>query len=299
VKYTDTFAVASADGTTTSVTVNINGTNEAPVAVDDAWIVSQTTPVKMPLVALLGNDSDLDGGTLSVTAFSSDGLTWDGLTSHGVQVAMVSEAISLNEGNRTGTDGFWYQISDGQGGTATGHVSISIQELKGGNAIDTVNLSNRTYDYSYIDAGGGNDSITGGSTVDYLIGGNGNDLLIGKGGNDILTGAHGNDTFKFLALGDRTDTITDFEKYVAPRGNGNPADFDTLNIHDLLSGFTGINGAHDNAFSGGYLRFDSDGSGGTNVNVDSDGSGGANPFVTLATLTNVLLLKGDDNNYVL
>ena len=40
--YTDTFAVASADGTTTSVTINILGTNDAAVLSADVRDLSET-----------------------------------------------------------------------------------------------------------------------------------------------------------------------------------------------------------------------------------------------------------------
>jgi hypothetical protein len=68
-----------------------------------------------------------------------------------------------------------------------------------------------------------------------------------------------------------------------------------LNLHDLLLTFTGYNGA--NAFSGGYLQFDT--SSGTNTVVRVDSTGGANSFVTLATLNGTLLLQSDTANYVL
>ena len=60
-----------------------------------------------------------------------------------------------------------------------------------------------------LDGGNGKDTLTGGAGKDILIGGAGKDTLIGGKGNDILTGGTGRDTF-VLALGDGSDTITDF-----------------------------------------------------------------------------------------
>ena len=60
-----------------------------------------------------------------------------------------------------------------------------------------------------LDGGNGKDILTGGSGNDILLGGVGKDTLIGGKGDDILTGGTGKDTF-VLALGDGTDTITDF-----------------------------------------------------------------------------------------
>lgn len=47
-----------------------------------------------------------------------------------------------------------------------------------------------------IDAGGGNDSLTGDTHANYLSGGIGDDTLVGGGGADTLLGGTGNDTLK-------------------------------------------------------------------------------------------------------
>lgn len=67
----------------------------------------------------------------------------------------------------------------------------------------------------YIGGKGGNDRLMGDAGDDHIWGDHGDDILRGGLGNDILTGddnsgGHGADTF-VLALGDGTDTITDFE----------------------------------------------------------------------------------------
>ena len=69
--------------------------------------------------------------------------------------------------------------------------------LEGGNGKDL------------LDGGNGRDLLDGGAGNDILLGGVGKDTLTGGKGNDILTGGKGKDTF-VLALGDGTDTITDF-----------------------------------------------------------------------------------------
>ncbi|BBD69223.1 hemolysin-type calcium-binding region [Nostoc commune NIES-4072] len=58
--------------------------------------------------------------------------------------------------------------------------------------------------------GDGNDTLFGGVGDDQLLGDTGNDWLYGGAGKDILTGGYGADTF-VLALGEGTDSITDFE----------------------------------------------------------------------------------------
>ena len=78
--------------------------------------------------------------------------------------------------------------------------------LFGEQGFDTLDGGNGR---DFLDGGNGKDTLTGGKGNDILIGGVGKDTLIGGAGNDILTGGTGKDTF-VLALGDGTDTITDF-----------------------------------------------------------------------------------------
>jgi Ca2+-binding RTX toxin-like protein len=131
--------------------------------------------------------------------------------------------------------------------------------------------------------------LIGGSGNDTLVGGAGNDFLAGGAGLDLLTGGRGNDTFYYgqLADADPGERILDFSRSGA---NG----IDVLNLRDLLGSFAGYNGS--NAFSGGFLQFDT--SSGTNTVVRVDSSGGANSFVTLVTLVGTLLLQADTPNYL-
>jgi VCBS repeat-containing protein len=67
----EVFTVASVDGTTTTVTVSVTGTNDAPVAVDDIVLtnIAIDQNVSIGRRALLSNDIDVDtGATLSLTA---------------------------------------------------------------------------------------------------------------------------------------------------------------------------------------------------------------------------------------
>jgi hypothetical protein len=129
----------------------------------------------------------------------------------------------------------------------------------------------------------------GGDGNDTFVAGAGNDLLAGGLGADVLTGGRGNDTFDYnqLADGHVNERILNFSKSGT---NG----VDVMNLHDMLLTFTGFTGT--NAFTGGYLQFDT--SSGTNTVVRVDSNGGANSFVTLATLVGTLLLQTDTANYV-
>src|SRR6202008_3926042 len=54
--YTDTFAVASADGTATSVTIHILGTDDPPVAQGDAYTLAVDAPLNVAAPGVLAND---------------------------------------------------------------------------------------------------------------------------------------------------------------------------------------------------------------------------------------------------
>ena len=163
-------------GGTDTQTITVNVTNDtaddnhAPVANDDKWLISDGTVAALPIAALLGNDTDADGNSLSVTALSLNGTTWvtdasdgssDGVihittTVGAVAVNVNSGQISYNVGNFADetTSSFYYRISDGAGGTDDGQVTTEVVGIGSGNAADTVNLGTEgAYTYSYIELG--------------------------------------------------------------------------------------------------------------------------------------------------
>lgn len=78
----------------------------------------------------------------------------------------------------------------------------------GTGSIDRFNERGETEAY-YINAGMGNDRVTGGLNADFLVGGVGNDRLNGGEGDDGLLGGAGNDVFIFNS-DTGTDRIIDF-----------------------------------------------------------------------------------------
>jgi Ca2+-binding RTX toxin-like protein len=227
--------------------------------------------------------------TLYLSGNYSAGLTFGATTLVGVEVIVAQAGnnynLTLNNAMLTGTqqasvEGFGLGSANSLTVNASAETDTgTVYTLSGGAGNDN------------LTGGAGNDVLNGGAGNDILVGGAGNDILTGGAGNDRLTGGLGNDVYDYNTLTDRGttgDIITAFSKTGA---NG----VDTLNLHDLLLTFTGFNGA--NAFSGGYLQFDT--SSGANTVVRVDSTGGANSFVTLATLNGTLLLQSDTANYVL
>ena len=87
------------------------------------------------------------------------------------------------------------------------------RELEGTKLADVFDLSGLTaapVNLRFIDAKGGNDTLTGSAFDDHLRGGEGDDVLDGRAGHDILDGGKGNNTFVF-ADGYDNDTIVKFQ----------------------------------------------------------------------------------------
>jgi 3-phytase len=89
--------------------------NSLPAARDDAQSTDEDTPV---VVDVLANDSDIDGDPLTVTGLTQPTEGTATIVEGGVQYVPDADA--------NGTDQFTYTVSDGQGGTATGKVSMVV-----------------------------------------------------------------------------------------------------------------------------------------------------------------------------
>ncbi|MFC6639804.1 matrixin family metalloprotease [Sulfitobacter sp. JBTF-M27] len=135
----ETFSYTISDGNKTSeanVTVTVIGAfdNTAPVALDDTFSVSENAVMDGNV---LSNDSDADGSTLTVTEVNGEALNV------GRQLSLDSGALltlgangtfdydpngefDWLEDGQTFTDSFTYSAADGQGGTDTANVSITI-----------------------------------------------------------------------------------------------------------------------------------------------------------------------------
>jgi large repetitive protein len=117
----DTFTYTITDGTLTStatVTVDIGGTNDPPIAGNDNLSVAEGAGATV--LDVLANDSDPDGNTLQIITRTSG--------AHGV-VTITGPGTGLTynpTGNYHGTDTFTYTLSDGNGGTDTATVRVTV-----------------------------------------------------------------------------------------------------------------------------------------------------------------------------
>ncbi|MCA1733623.1 MAG: tandem-95 repeat protein, partial [Acidobacteria bacterium] len=115
----DSFTYSVSDGyvsSTATVTITVTPVNDAPVANPDSATTTADAPV---VVSVLSNDTDVDGDPLTVTSWTSGEL--------GSVTCTASGSCTYTPSGAAGTDTFTYVVSDGQGGTATGSVSVTVQ----------------------------------------------------------------------------------------------------------------------------------------------------------------------------
>lgn len=117
----DSFTYTIWDGNgltdTATVSITINPVNDPPIAVNDS--AATLEDVSVP-ISVLANDSDVDG-TISVTSVTQG--TKGSVTTNGTLVTYIPAL------NTSGADAFTYTISDGQGGTATAAVTVSVSPV--------------------------------------------------------------------------------------------------------------------------------------------------------------------------
>ena len=174
---------------------------------------------------LAGNDA-IDGGTGNDTLYGDEGN--DSLTGgagtdklyagNGDDTLVVSAANDTSDifDGGSGTDTL---VVTGAGAlTRAGFnaTTSSIEVWQGNGQAVLGNSSANLFDFSalaavssllYVDAGSGNDTVTGSNFADDLRGNSGNDTLYGNSGNDILAGGAGTDKL-YAGTGDDTLVIS-------------------------------------------------------------------------------------------
>ncbi|WP_425410227.1 Ig-like domain-containing protein [Hyphococcus sp.] len=279
----DSFTYTIDDGVggpdTATVSIEINGENDAPVARNDNFATDEAHLVSGDLFADNGSgpDSDADAGDV-FTITSVNGSAG----SVGTQITLASGALltvnangtyeydpngaydSLEDGEN-GLEIFTYGVADGNGGEDTAIVTVSID------GIDDVALFG-TPAPDTLTAGAGADTVWGAEDNDLLEGLGGNDFMSGEEGADRLFGADGNDT---LSGGFGNDTIDGGAGRDSLTGESGRDVIIGRDGNDLLHGF----GSHDSLYGGdgdddlrgGHGRDLLGGSGGNDIARGFDG----------------------------
>lgn len=125
----DSFSYSVTDGydtATARVDLQVIAGNSAPVAQDDSASVAIGGSVNIDVLA---NDSDPDGDSLSILSWTQGGKG---------SVALVGSELVYQSNGKRGGDTFSYTISDGNGGSASAVVNVSVSRDGGsGDGGDT------------------------------------------------------------------------------------------------------------------------------------------------------------------
>jgi hypothetical protein len=117
----DSFMFRVHDGIVTSaaatVSITVSALNDPPVALDDAASVLQDSGANP--IAVLGNDTDVDGNALTITTPSP-------AAANGTVSCSAASCTYTPNGGFDGSDSFTYSISDGNGGSDSATVAIEV-----------------------------------------------------------------------------------------------------------------------------------------------------------------------------
>ena len=248
---TETFAYTISDGQggtdTATVTLTINGVtdNQGPVAVNDSGTVTEDAALSGNV---LTNDTDADGDSLTVTAVNGQaGAVGNQITlSSGALVTLNANgsydydqngAFDTLATGQSGSDSFSYTVSDGNGGTDTATVNITINGVTDNVAPNAANDSGSVAENATLagnvlanDSDGNGDSLSV-TAVNGQAGAVGNQITLSSGATVTLN-ANGSDdydpngAFDALATG---ETGSDSFSYTVSDGNGG-TDTATVNI---------------------------------------------------------------------
>ncbi len=119
----DSFTFTANDGKTNSnpasISIRITSVNDPPVAAGDIYTTYEDTPLNITTPGVLGNDSDVDGNTLTAVIVSNP--------SYGTLTLNADGSFTYTPGNDFyGSDSFIYKANDGEADSNTASVTITV-----------------------------------------------------------------------------------------------------------------------------------------------------------------------------
>lgn len=116
-----TYTVSDGRGGTATATVRptVTPVNDAPVASNDSYFTNLNTPLSVPPIGVIANDTDVDGDPLSAVLVRGP--------SNGTLAFNSDGSFTYTPGpGFTGTDSFTYFVTDGQAFSAAATVSVAV-----------------------------------------------------------------------------------------------------------------------------------------------------------------------------
>ncbi|MFM7322811.1 MAG: Ig-like domain-containing protein, partial [Armatimonadota bacterium] len=137
----DSFTFKVNDGTVDSniatVSITVNPVNDNPVADDDTASTNEDLSVD---IDVLDGDVDVDGDTLSIQSVNDP--------AHGSASIVAGKVRYTPDANWNGTETFDYTVSDGNGGTDTGTITVTVAPVNDAPIVTVTSGNNQTVDYS-------------------------------------------------------------------------------------------------------------------------------------------------------
>ena len=200
------YTLKDGDGDTASSTFTVNILNEdrAPIVRDDAIITNiggSGAAIVIPDFALVYNDSDPDGQTITVTAAGAP-------LTDATSATLVAGNVTFTDNDSDGGTFTYTGATTSPAGSDTATVTItrvaSTTDPLQGNGLANILIDNDSAN-----------TLNGFEGNDVLIGNGGADTLNGGAGVDLLQGGAGDDTFDFNSVSESptlalADTILDF-----------------------------------------------------------------------------------------
>ncbi len=254
-----TYTVSDGRGGTAVGTVNVTvtGVNDSPVANADAQSIDEDTAAD---INVLGNDLDADNDTLTVSAVTQP--------ANGGTVTLQGGVVRFTPtANFNGSATFRYTVSDGNGGSAVGNVTVTVRPV---NDVPVANALSISVDQDTTLNGAVTGSDVDGQALTFAVvsGPSNGALTLNANGTfsyQPTAGFAGNDSFTFTASDGATtsppatvsitvnstnarpvanaDAITVVEDSGATTvnvlGNDSDADGDTLSVAAVTQGSNG------------------------------------------------------------
>ncbi|MCX7085488.1 MAG: VCBS domain-containing protein, partial [Methylococcales bacterium] len=208
ISYTDTFTIASADGTPATITVNIVGTDDAPV-------LSAISDINYTDTACFDSFATFNG-QLATSDIDNTSFTYSivGGTDNGTTVSLSSAYGNLTVDKTSGAYSF---VPDA--------LAINTLGINDSTVFTVTTSDGQLTDSKTLTVNLNQSGVTECNLADVLVGTSGNDVINGLAGNDTINGGAGADTL-IGGLGDDTYGVDNTADQVVEQiGQG----YDTIN----------------------------------------------------------------------